>query len=299
MATTAASFVPEDVMKLFAQSFSSGVGAAEAGARIGLARQAQAQEFSLGTQKLALQSQELQLQENDNAAKIALQRENIAADSALKGQQINLQHQELAKNFLLKEHQMEQDKLNFAEKIKAAKAAEENERLKIATSVHQVEEANKIERAKLDIEKEKVKSGIDYRELGRLKDEQDKSQAVQFRKMTFLAQSLEEVRKEAKEPYSGLTKKEFQRKDGSDDEDKMYELAKARTNRLMDSTGGSVQSYSNEDKEKLKPQPKEEKFKPSGSLLVDVATADKMTKAMEGKKPGDTVVIDGKKYRVK
>lgn len=299
MATTAASFVPEDVMKLFAQSFSSGVGAAEAGARIGLARQAQAQEFSLGTQKLALQSQELQLQSSDNAAKIALQRENIAADSAIKGQEISLRQQQLAKDFLLREHEMENDKLNFAEKIRAARAAEEAQRIELAANIDRVQEDNKIKKATLEVEREKVKSGIDYKELSRLKEQRDNEQAIQFRKMTFLSQSLEEVRKEAKEPNTGITKKEFRRKDGSDDEDKMYELAKARTNRLMDSTGGSVQSYSNEDKEKLKPQPKEEKFKPSGSLLVDVATADKMTKAMEGKKPGDTVVIDGKKYRVK
>src|SRR6185503_3574763 len=130
------SIVPEDVMKLFAQSFASGAGAADAGARIGLQAQGLAQAARLGTQRLALQSQQLQQEANDNSAKIALQRENIAADTALNAQKISLQHQEMAKEFLFREHQMEQDKLSFAEKIRAAKAAEEAQRIELASNVN-------------------------------------------------------------------------------------------------------------------------------------------------------------------
>lgn len=292
------SFVPEDVMKLFAQSFSSGASAIEGAGRLALAAQGQAQDFALGTQKLALQNQELQQQASDNAAKIALNRENISADAAVKGQEINMRQQQLAKEFMLREHEMENDKLNFAEKIRGARAAEEAQRIALAANVDKVEESNKIERAKLDIEREKVRAGVDYKELGRLKDEQDHAQATQFRKMTFLAQSLDEVRKEAKEPNTGLTKKEFLRKDGSDDEDKMYEIAKARTNRLMDSTGGSVQSYPAREEKKVDTTVNSQQTeKPKRELgILDLAT-EITRKQLKELNSGETVTVDGKVYR--
>lgn len=275
MANGATSFVPEDVMKLFAQSFASGAGANEAAQRIGLARQGQNQEFQLGTAKLALQNQELEQQRIDTGAKIALQRENIAADSALKGQEIAARVQENAKSFLLRQQAMEQDKATFAEQIRARRAAEEHQRTDLALKVEELERETKLKQGALELAKQKNSEISDYKQAALDQKKAQEAERNDFRKLNLLSQEVGKVRREAyndpKNEFMGV-KKDFLGPDGNIDEDKVWEIAKSRVNRLMDSTGATVQSYPDRPQEtKAEPVAPAPEEKPKGILesLVD------------------------------
>lgn len=274
MANGPTSFVPEDVMKLFAQSFASGSGANEAAQRIGLARTAQNQEFQLGTAKLELQNQELEQQRIDAGARIALQRENIAADTALKGQEIALRAQENAKSFFLKEQAMQQDKLNFAEQIRARKAAEDFKRTEMALNLEELERQTKLKQGALELAKEKNNGVSDYKQASLEQQRAKQTENDNFRKLRLLSQEVNNVRKSAyRDPNNEFmgVKDEFLGAGGTIDEDKVYEIAKSRVNRLMDSTGGSTQSFP-ERQEEVKATPVSTiEEKPKGILesLVD------------------------------
>lgn len=299
MANGPTSFVPEDVMKLFAQSFSSGVGANEAAQRIGLARTAQNQEFQLGTAKLELQNQELEQQRIDAGARIALQRENIAADTALKGQEIALRAQENAKSFFLKEQAMEQDKLQFAQRLRTQKAADEFKQLDMELKLKNLEEESRIKRAQLQLNEQKNSNTVDYRQAALDRQTAEQRRRDDARKVNLLSQEMKAVRSGAyNTPGNEFTgvKKEFAGADGAIDEDKVYEIAKSRVNRLMDSTGGSTQTFPARTEEPvLTSTPSEEKSSKYREGPLTFLT-EKLKKSYADLESGESVVVNGKKY---
>jgi hypothetical protein len=303
MANGPTSFVPEDVMRLFAQSFSSGTGANDAAQRIGLARTAQNQEFQLGTAKLALQNQQLEQERIDTGAKIALQRENLASDAALKGQEIALRAQESAKSFFLRQQAMEQDKLNFAEQIRVRKAAEDFKRTTLALNLEELERETKMKQGQLELAKQRNDGVSDYKQAALDQQKQKQEETNEFKKLNLLSQEVNRVRKEAfvdpKNEFMGV-KPDFAAPGGGVDDDKVWEIAKSRVNRLMDSTGGSVQSFPNRPTETSTPasSPTQEPTSQYREGPLTLLT-EKIKKELAALKSGETTVIDGKTYKKK
>lgn len=294
--------IAPDVMKRFLSAFGAGSSAAESSSRTGIASRQQALDFVQRQQQLAMQERGQEAEIAQGNMRLAYQQQAQSAQNALAAQKIQQDTERAAMQYKLQEQQQGLERSAFVERLKAQKALAEQNKLELQSRVDQVQKDNEFKKEELALRRQSLDKKSEFQLLVEERRRGQEESKVIKQNQDLFQKNYNTFIKLLSSPVEGANLSKDKPADMSTEEFATV-LAQQATQKAIG--GGNKVDPSTYTPEPTKvdttgnSQQTNTTLQKTGNILVDAATADKMTKAMEGKKSGDIVVIDGKKYRVK
>lgn len=290
--------IAPDVMKRFLSAVGAGASATESSARTGIASRQQALDFVQRQQQLAMQERGQEAEIAQGNMRLAYQQQAQSAQNALAAQKIQQDTERAAMQYKLQEQQQSLERAAFVERLKAQKALAEQNKLELQARVDNIEKDNAFKKEDLQLRRQALDKKSEFQLLVEERRREQEENKNAFKNQELFRKNYDTFIKLLSSPMEGATLSK-DKPANMTTEEFATTLAQQATQKAIG--GGKRVDPSTYTPEKIDTTGNSQQvaIPKTGNLLVDSATADKMAKAMEGKKPGDIVVIDGKKYRVK